>query len=440
MQHDSTSATRTGALARFLHQQASGAIVLAIATIAALLIANSPLHEAFEHLWETHAGFFLGGLEFEQSLRHWVDDALMALFFFVVGLEIKREFIVGELSTMRGAALPVMAAVGGMVVPALVYLSVNAGTEAARGWGVPMATDIAFALGVLALLGSRVPSGLKVFLVALAIADDLGAILVIALFYSGGVDPGWLLLGLLPLGALVVMNQLRVDEPLAYLAVGSLLWFAVLNSGIHATISGVIAALTVPAIAKITPAQFTDTCRMTIDEIDACDVPGAHTLADDRQQRLALGLTREALRSAAPVQRLEFALHPFTTFVVLPLFALANAGVMLLGDGLQFEWRPVLGVALGLAVGKPLGVMLASWIAVRTGIAVLPEGVRWEHIFGAGLLAGIGFTMSLFVSNLAFGAGNIGDDVKVAILATSAIAGAMGYGWLRIRAGLRQEQ
>ncbi|HSK46467.1 MAG TPA: Na+/H+ antiporter NhaA [Coriobacteriia bacterium] len=418
-------------IGNFLEKETTGAVVLAIATVIALLIANSMWHDEFVHFWEIHAGFFVGGSAFEQSLLHWVDDALMALFFFVVGLEIKREFLVGELSTFRGAALPVVAAVGGMLVPALIFFALNAGTPEARGWGVPMATDIAFALGVLALLGPRVPVALKVFLSALAIADDLGAILVIALFYTAGIQVNWLFLALLPLAALIVMNKIGIDEPLAYLAVGTLLWFAILNSGVHATIAGVIAALTVPATARLSPLQFTQVCRVTIDEIDACDVPGAHTLEDNRQQRLALNLARVAEMSAAPLQRLEFAILPFTTFVVLPLFALANAGVRVVGDvDIQLNSPVVLGVFGGLVIGKPIGITLASWIAVRTGLASLPTGVSWKHIVGAGMLGGIGFTMSMFVANLAFGAGGHGDDVKVAILVASITAGLLGFFWL----------
>lgn len=293
-----------------------------------------------------------------------------------------------------------------------------------------MATDIAFALGVLALLGSRIPVSLKVFLTALAIADDLGAIMVIALFYTEKIKFEWAMFSVFALVALIVMNRRGIQEPLAYMAVGSVLWFGVLNSGIHATIAGVLAALTVPAAAKLSPVQFTNLCRVTIDAIDECDVPGAHTLEDDKQQHLALNLARTAVLSAAPLQRLEIALLPFTTFVVLPLFALANSGV-LWGSGVDLGARPVLGVILGLVVGKPLGITLAAWLAVRSGISSLPAGVSWRHVAGAGALGGIGFTMSIFVANLAFGAGGLADDIKVAILISSLVAGVIGYLWLR---------
>lgn len=410
--------------------------MLAAATVIALIVANTSAHQAFLGFWKIEAGFVFGERRFEQSLLHWVDDALMALFFFVVGLEIKREFIVGELSTIRGAALPVVAALGGMLVPAALFLAFNLGGPDQRGWGVPMATDIAFALGVLALLGSRVPASLPVFLSALAIADDLGAIVVIAFFYTKTIDGAWLLFCVVPLIGLGVLNRRRVDEPLAYLAMGGVLWFGVLNSGIHATIAGVLAALAalaVPSVARLTPLQFTNMTRATIAEIDAIDVPGSHTLEDDRPNRLALVIGRTAELAAAPLQRIEFALLPFTTFAVLPLFALANAGVRMVGDvEIDIASPVVAGVVFGLVVGKPVGIILASWIAVRAGFASLPSGVGWRHIAGAGLLGGIGFTMSMFVANLAFGAGEHGDDVRVAILIASALAGLLGYSWLRL--------
>lgn len=415
----------------FMHQATSGAIVLLAATVTALIIANSPLGPAYEEFWHEHAGFFVIDFTFDQSLKHWVDDALMALFFFVVGLEIKREFLVGELSTFRGATLPVVAAIGGMVAPAGIYLALNAGGPNSAGWAVPMATDIAFALGVLALLGSRVPNRLKVYLSALAIADDIGAIVVIAVVYTSGVSTTWLALALIPLAMLVLMNRAGVDEPLWYLGVASVLWFCILNSGVHATIAGVIAAFAIPATAKLAPSEFTDVCRLKIDEIEHLDVPGAHTLEDDSQQKLALQIRDAAIRSTAPLQRLEFGLHPVTSFLVLPLFALANANIRIVGTG-DFGVHAVgLGVFLGLVVGKPLGITLASLIAVKLGLSSLPSGVTWKHVIGAGMLGGVGFTMSLFVANLAFRIAGVETEAKIMILAASLVAGVMGYTWLR---------
>jgi NhaA family Na+:H+ antiporter len=413
----------------FLRQEAAGAIVLLAATAAAIAVANSPLAAGYRQFLHTDIGVFFGRYGFAQSVQHWVDDALMAVFFFVVGLEIKREVIVGELSSLRGALLPIFAALGGMLAPASIYLALNAGGPGEAGWGVPVATDIAFALGVLALLGSRVPSGLKVFLTALAIADDIGAILVIAVFYTGQVHWAWLACALVPLGALIVMNRRHVEEPLAYLAAGTVLWFAVLSSGLHATIAGVIAAFTIPAVARLRPLEFTDVCRARLEEIEAIDVPGAHTLEDDRQQEYALEIQQAALHSVAPLQRLERAVHPFSSFVVLPAFALANAGIPLAGAGLGSA--VALGIVLGLVVGKLAGVTLATWLAVRAGIADLPAGVGWRHVAGAGALAGIGFTMSLFVANLAFDTALESAQAKSAIFTASIVAGAFGYAVLR---------
>ena len=413
----------------FLHRETSGAIVLMVATVIAVAVANSPLAPAYNGFLHTDVGLFSGRHGFAQSVQHWIDDALMAIFFFVVGLEIKREFIVGELSSLRGALLPICAALGGMLVPAAVYLAFNAGGRDAAGWGVPMATDIAFALGVLALLGSRVPSGLKLFLAALAIAGDIGAILVIAVFYTAQIHAAWLALALVPLAALVAMNRRHVEEPLAYLAVGAALWFAVLSSGIHATIAGVIAAFTVPAMARLRPLEFTNLCHMRLADIEAIEVPGAHTLEDDRQQEIALEIQQAALHSVAPLQRLEWAMHPFATFVVLPAFALANAGIPITGAGLGSA--VALGIFLGLVVGKLAGVSLATWLAVRAGVADLPAGVGWRHVVGAGALAGIGFTMSLFVSNLAFAAAVESAQAKSAVFVASITAGLLGYGLLR---------
>jgi NhaA family Na+:H+ antiporter len=414
---------------QFLHHAASGAVVLLAATAVAVAVANSRLAAPFDHFLHTDLGVSFGSLGFAQSVKHWIDDALMALFFFIVGLEIKREVIVGELSTLRGALLPICAAVGGMLAPAAIYLAFNRAGPGAAGWGVPMATDIAFALGVLALLGRRIPAGLKVFLAALAIADDIGAVLVIAVFYTDQVHWAWLAAALVPLAALVAMNLGRVEEPVAYFAVGALLWFAFLSSGVHATIAGVIAAFTIPAAARLRPLEFTDVCRTRLADIEAIDVPAAHTLEDDRQQEYALDVQRAALRSIAPLQRIEWALHPFTTFAVLPAFALANAGIWI--DGVGLGSAVALGTFLGLVAGKLAGVLLAAWIAVRAGVADLPAGVGWRHILGAGALAGIGFTMSLFVANLAFDAPDLAAQAKSAIFAASIVSGLLGYALLR---------
>ncbi|GAB4280254.1 MAG: sodium/proton antiporter NhaA [Coriobacteriia bacterium] len=416
----------------FLALEVSGSVVLLAATVLALLLANSPWADAFEHFWEIEAGFHVGDLALSQHLLHWIDDALMALFFFIVGLEIKREVIVGELSRLRQAALPVVAALGGMLVPALLYSAVNAGGPGAHGWGVPMATDIAFALGVLALLGDRIPAGLKVFLTALAIADDIGAVLVIAFFYSSGVAVSWLGLAAALLVVLVGLNALGIESPVPYFAIGSVIWFAFLNSGVHATLAGVLVAFTIPSKAKMQPVEFVEWARRKLDEIVEIDVPGAHVLETDDQQLCAMEIQSRARFVQAPLQRLLHGLHPFTTFLILPLFALANAGVSLAGEGSGSVLGPVsVGVVVGLVVGKQAGIALFSWLVVRLGWAGLPSGVTWRHIWGAGLLAGIGFTMSLFVSGLAFESAELVAQAKVGILLASVISGFAGYLVLR---------
>lgn len=417
----------------FLRLEVAGSVVLLAAAIVALVLANTSLAVSYHAFWEIELGFKVGSWQFSETLLHWIDDGLMALFFFVVGLEIKREVLVGELSSVRKASLPILAAVGGMLAPALIFLAFNAGGEGAGGWGIPMATDIAFALGVLALLGSRIPTGLKVFLTALAIADDIGAILVIAIFYTEQIHVWWLVAGLVLILVLVMLNVLDVDNPVPYFVVASVIWFAFLHSGVHATIAGVLVALTIPAKARTEPVAFVDWARSKLDEIEESDVPGSHVLQDPTQQECALEIREAATHTAAPLQRMEHALHPVTTFLVLPLFALANAGVTLTGYDLgEILFEPVtIGIFFGLLVGKAVGIFSFTWLTVRLGIADLPSGIRWQHILGAGILGGIGFTMSLFVSNLAFRGMLLRAEAKLSILLTSLVAGVAGYLYLR---------
>lgn len=419
--------------AEFLHLEVAGSLVLLFATITALVLANSGWQEAFTEFWHTELGIIFGSFEFQQSTLHWIDDGLMALFFFVVGLEIKREILVGELSTLRKAALPILAAVGGMLGPALIYALINHGGEGAGGWGIPMATDIAFALGVLALLGSRIPTSLKVFLSALAIADDIGAILVIAIFYTSQILWGWLFVGLALLLVMVLFNVLRIESPLPYAIGAVIIWFCFLNSGVHATIAGVLVALTIPASSRMQPLAFVDWARGKIEEIAEKDVPGDHVLQTPDQQHCAQEIQAQARWIQAPLQRMEHALLPLTTFVILPLFALANAGVVLVGlDVAELILEPVsLGIFFGLVLGKQLGITGAAWLAVKFKLAELPKGVTCRHIYGAGWLGGIGFTMSLFISGLAFRAGILQSEAKLAILITSVVAGIGGYLILR---------
>jgi len=425
----------------FLHLEIAGSIVLLFATLAALVFANGALAGWWDGLWHTDLSVALGEAEFSQSVLHWIDDGLMALFFFVVGLEIKRELVVGELSTLRKATLPILAAVGGMLGPALIYAAFNHGGEAAQGWGIPMATDIAFALGVMALLGPRVPASLKIFMAALAIADDIGAVLVIAFFYTAQVFPAWLAIGGALLIVLVVLNFLGVESPIPYLLVGTAVWFCFFNSGVHATIAGVLVAFTIPTRSRIEPLAFVEWARAKIDEIELLDVPGAHVLETPHQQHCAQELQAEARWIQAPLQRMEHAILPISTFVILPLFALANAGVRFWGyDVMDLLLEPVsLGIFFGLIVGKTVGITGFAWLAVRLGLADLPGGVTWRHIVGAALLGGIGFTMALFISGLAFRAGILQTEAKLAILVTSVVAGVGGYLVLRSAASGREQ-
>ena len=422
-----------GAFARFFRSEASGSVLLLAATLVALGWANSPWAELYDRLLHLELGVSQGGVTYALSLQHWVNDGLMALFFFVVGLEIKRELVVGHLSSLRGAVLPVAAALGGVVLPAGIYAALNAGGPSARGWGIPMATDIAFALGVLALLGSRVPAGLKVFLTALAIADDLAAVLVIALFYTEQIHLGPLLTagGLYALLALASRLGVRSVPVYAVLACG--VWIATLSSGVHATVAGVLVALVVPVRARIEPGEFLSVVRGRLADLEASDLSRESMARDRRQLELIGDLHQTSGAFLPPALALETALHPVTAYLVLPLFALFNAGVKLEGSVGAALASPVsLGILLGLFVGKQVGITLASWLAVRLGTADLPEGVTLLEIYGASVLGGIGFTMSIFIGGLAFPDAGLLGAAKLGILAASALAGVAGYLLLRL--------
>jgi NhaA family Na+:H+ antiporter len=421
---------------QFFQLQTSSGILLLAATLIALFWANSPWKESYEWLWHLPVGLQVGSWRLVHSLHFWINDALMAVFFFVVGLEIKRELWVGELSSSKKAVLPFMAAFGGMLFPALIYLAIvglQPGTAQASyqpGWGIATVTDIAFALGVLALLGERVPLGLKVFLTALAIIDDLGAIVLIALFYSHGLQ--WEALGLVALimVALLALNRLKVDAPLPYAVLGLFLWWAILNSGLHATLAGVLLAFTIPASSRLNPVDFYERGMAALKRFQAADSDPQPVLMLTNQEHQAsvqeLELMCEAVQS--PLQQLEHILHPWVSYGILPLFALANAGVLLPSGGiLEAFLHPIgLGVMAGLFLGKPLGIFAFSWLAVRLKLAELPEGVNWPLIAGAGILGGIGFTMSLFISDLAFAAPDLVNGAKTGVLLASACAGLVG--------------
>ena len=416
----------------FAHKQSSGGILLIIATALALLWANSPWAESYAALWHTKLTVGVGNFSVSKDLTHWINDGLMAVFFLVVGLEIKREILVGELSSIRDATLPVAAALGGALVPALIYLAINAGTEGSAGWGIPMATDIAFALGVLALLGERAPTSLKVFLTALAIVDDIVAVLVIALFYTSEISWGALGVGAVFLAALIVANLLGVGRTLVYAVLGVGLWLCFLLSGVHATIAGVLLALTVPAISFINPGAFLERSRYVLDRFEKAGEKGENVLSNEERQAALHALNHAAYKLEPPLHELEHTLHPWVVFAIMPLFALANAGVQL-GGGIAdaLTSSVVLGIVAGLIVGKQLGITLFAWLAVKSGVSELPEGIRWRHVYGAGWLAGIGFTMSLFISDLAFSDGRLVDAAKLGILEASLVAGVVGWAILR---------
>ena len=416
----------------FAHKQSSSGILLIAATVIALVWANSPWAGSYAALWHTKLTVGVGDASISKDLTHWINDGLMAVFFFVVGLEIKREVLVGELSSVRNAALPIAAAVGGAVVPAAIYVAINAGTEGSAGWGIPMATDIAFALGVLALLGERAPVTLKVFLTALAIVDDIVAVLVIAFFYTSDISWGALGVGGLFLLALIVVNLIGVGRTLVYAVLGVGLWLCFLLSGVHATVAGVLLALTVPAISFINPGAFLERSRYVLDRFEQAGEKGENVLSNEERQAALHALNHAAYKLEPPLHELEHALHPWVVFAIMPLFALANAGLQLGGGIGEALTSPVaIGIVAGLLIGKQLGITLFAWLAVKSGFSELPRGIGWRHVYGAGWLAGIGFTMSLFITDLGFSDGSLVAAAKLGILVASLIAGVVGWTILR---------
>ena len=412
----------------FLHQEASGGILLIIATVIALAWANSPFAESYHHLWHTYLSIDLGGIGLKYSLHHWINDGLMVIFFFVVGLEIKRELLVGELSSAKKAALPIAAALGGMIFPALIYTLFNLGTEGASGWGIPMATDIAFVVGILALLGKRVPLALKIFILALAIVDDLGAVLVIAIFYTSNISFTSLLIGGGFLVLLIAMNRMRVRNLLIYTLVGVGLWLAFLKSGVHATVAGVLLAFTIPVSSRINTKKFKNETESLLKDFDNAGEHGDNVLTNSDRLSIIDQIENNCEKILTPLQRFEHGLHPWVSFFIMPVFALANAGVTI-GSGLTSAiTHPVsIGIVLGLFLGKQIGIFAFSYIAVKLKLASEPEGVSWKKIYAASVLAGIGFTMSLFIANLAFNSPELLNISKVGILAGSLLSGIIGF-------------
>jgi len=417
----------------FLQTEASGGILLLACTAIALIWANSPWGHTYDDFWHTYVSVGFGSYTLKYSLAHWVNDGLMAIFFFVVGLEIKREMLVGELASVRKAAVPIAAAVGGMAAPALIYVLFNLGQPSISGWAIPAATDIAFAIGVLALLGKRVPLSLKIFLTALAIVDDIGAVLIIALFYTSDVSMTALGAGGGVLLLLILANLLGVRRPLVYAVLGIALWLAFLKSGVHATVAGVVLAMTIPSRMRIDAVTFLSFARRTLDGFNR-DGGDANDLLTNAQRQSAVQALEDACENVrTPLQRLEHALHPWVSYVIMPVFALANAGVAL-GEGITAALTSSvgLGVMLGLVIGKQVGVTAITWVAVQGGVGQLPAGCGWKHIYGASWLAGIGFTMSLFIANLAFKEQReLLEFAKIGILAGSFISGVTGFFILR---------
>ena len=428
-------ASSSGVLDWFIHSEVAGSAVLLASTVAAMVWANSPWAESYVQLAHTNIVISVGSHRLALSLQHWINDALMAVFFFVIGLEIKRELVVGHLSSVRQAILPVAAAGGGMVFPALIYAALNAGGAGAAGWGIPVATDIAFALGILALLGRRVPIGLKVFLTALAIADDLGAVLVIALFYTAEIR--WVALGaaLVSLLLLAVLTRTGLRRPLFYGVVVGGVWLSVFASGVHTTVAGILVAMLVPVRPRLGPTEFFARVSRGLEALRAAELTRDSVLADEAQLDALLLLDDAATEMQPPGLALERYLHPVQALFILPLFAFVNAGVSLGGRALDILAEPVtLGIVAGLVLGKVTGISLMSWLAVRCGLAQLPAEVTWPQVVGAGLLGGVGFTMSLFVSELAFDSESMLNAAKLGVLVASLAAGVGGY--LVLRASL----
>ena len=411
---------------RFVDREVAGGVLLLLATTAALIWANSTWADGYNSFWHAEIELVVGPWHLPHlSVGHFVNDALMALFFFVVGLEIKRELVTGDLRSFRAAALPAIAALGGMVVPAALYFALNTAGEASRGWGITMATDIAFAVGIVALLGARVSPKIKLFLLTLAIVDDIGAIVVIAIFYTSDLSLSWLLIALAGLVGVWLLQRLRVWAIPVYAALGIFIWYATLESGVHATIAGV-------ALGLLTPA------RPLLNQRDAQQIVDA--LPSDASVAEVRHVSFLAQESVPLTERLENMLHPFTAFLIIPIFALANAGIELSGDKISdaASSNVTLGIVLGLVVGKPLGITLFAWVATRFGFA-LPEGVHWPQFVGMGFAAGIGFTVSIFVAGLAFESSAVTDLAKIGILIASFVAAVLALLLMRFKSSSTTE-
>jgi len=417
----------------FIHAQTTTGMILMFMTVLALILANTPLTESYAHFFHTKVDLNIGSWQLSHTIHHWINDGLMAIFFFIIGLEIKREILVGELSNIKVAILPILAAIGGMIFPALIYFSINSGGAGATGWGIPMATDIAFAISALVLLGKRVPTALVTFLVALAIVDDLGAVLVIAIFYTEQIN--FLPLGLAGVTFLILVsfNRFGIHMILPYFIVGLFMWFFMLESGVHATIAGVIAAMAIPSKPKRAPLDFTQDTKNLLDEYDNYPIATDHMM-HERQKAILINIQDRINAIGTPAARLEHDLHLPVALIVIPLFALANAGITIDFNSIGTTiMEPVsLGIIAGLILGKVLGIFGVAWLAIKLKIATLPQGSSISQIFGVAFLGGIGFTMSIFVADLAFlNSPELIFQAKVGILAASLFAGLFGFFWLK---------
>lgn len=412
----------------FINNSTTSGIVLFSSALLALFLANSPWSEAFHHFWETPFSLGIGDFQLSKTLHHWINDGLMAVFFFVVGLELKREIVGGELSQPKNAILPIMAAIGGMLFPAILYLAFNGVGEASNGWGIPMATDIAFALGVLYLLGDRVPLQVKIFLTVLAIADDIGAVLVIAFFYTSSIDFNSLLVGGIFMALLIFGNIIGIRSTLFYGIIGICgLWLAFLMSGVHATIAAVLAAFTIPANPKLTEKEFLSNLDFLHNEFKKTK-PNDNPTITKEQLHILEEIRDYSKKALTPLQRLEHAMHPIVAFIIMPIFALCNAGVQI--NATMFEngiSMVTLGVIFGLIFGKLIGIIGFTWLFIKMNWAKLPNGIMFLHIIGIGFLASIGFTMSLFITELAFVEPQLIKEAKLGVLIASVVASFLGY-------------
>ncbi|MCG6973870.1 MAG: Na+/H+ antiporter NhaA [Desulfobacterales bacterium] len=418
---------------RFAQKEAASSILLIVATIIALIWSNSDLSETYHSFLHTEISFTFGQFHLKNTLLHWINDGLMALFFFTVGLEIKREFLVGELAVLKKALLPVIAALGGMILPGLIYAALNYNSGFLHGWGIPVATDIAFALGAVAVFSRRLPPGLKIFLAAFAIADDLGAVVIIAIFYTKTIVWSYLFICLFLILCLAVANFFWIRWTIVYAVLGLAIWFFVLGSGVHPTVAGVIVSLFVPARGKYDTDRFLKNVENTIERFECEEQScGFSILLNEEHLNAVHDLEMACHHVETPLQRLLHALHPWVAFLILPIFAMANTGLIFRGMVFsEVVSNPViLGIVFGLVVGKPIGILLFSYVSVKTGIASLPKEVRWSHILGGAMLGGIGFTMSLFLSELSFTNPHIIDDARIAILTGSILSAVFGMSYL----------